>query len=156
MKRSLFLLGALFACASAAAQDTSTDTSGSSASDLDLSVPKDPIQYRGDAGYGKDPPGTFYGDTSTKSASVTVGDQQRMADRAEQCQGQLHGSVTAGVSSSSHAGSSSWQGANLSSCKAFYDDNGNQHEVGISISVGRSEGSGYFGHPYGFGPGPMW
>lgn len=157
MKRSLLLLGALFVCASAAAQETSStssDDATASASALDLSVPKEPIQYRGDPSYSKDPPGTFYGDKSGKSASATVREQQQIAARAEQCQGQLHGSVAAGMGYSSHGGSSNWQGANLNSCKVYYDDDGDAHEVGISISVGRSDGPGFYRRPYG--PGPAW
>lgn len=156
MKPSLPLLGALLACTSAMAQETgSTDSTDISASALDLSVPKEPIQYRDDTGYSKDPPGTFYGDKSGKSASATVREQQRIAARAEQCQGELHGSVTAGVGYSSRGGNGNWQGANLHSCKTFYDDDGNAREVGISISVGRGDGPGYFGRgPYG--PGPVW
>ncbi|MFT4248250.1 MAG: hypothetical protein QM581_09465 [Pseudomonas sp.] len=157
MKYSLLLLGALFACTSAMAQETGTTDTDTSASALDLSVPKEPIQYRGDTGYSKDPPGTFYGDKSGKSASATVREQQRIAARAEQCKGELHGSVTTGFGYSSRGGSSNWQGANLNSCKTYYDDDGNAREVGISISVGRSEGPGYFGRgPYGYGPGPAW
>lgn len=156
MKRSLPLLGALLACTSAMAQESGSTGTDTSASALDLSVPKEPIQYRGDTGYSKDPPGTFYGDKSGKSASATVLEQQRIAARAEQCQGQLHGSVTAGVGYSSHGGNSNWQGANLNSCKTYYDDDGNPREVGISISVGRSDGPGYFGRPYRYGPGPAW
>ncbi|MEQ4575647.1 MULTISPECIES: hypothetical protein [Gammaproteobacteria] len=154
MNRTLLLLGALLACASAMAQEPAG--AGTSASDLDLSVPQAPIQYRSDPTYAKDPPGTFYGDKSGKSASATVREQQRIAARAEQCQGQLHGSVAAGVGYSSRGGNSNWQGANLHSCKTYYDDDGNPREVGISISVGRSEGPGYFGHPYGYGHGPIW
>lgn len=154
MKRSLTLFGALLACASAPAQDSGT--TGNSATALDLTVPKEPIQYRGDADYAKDPPGTFYGDKSGKTAASTVRQQQLIAARAEQCQGQLHGSVTAGVGYSNRGGNSNWQGANLNSCKTYYDDDGNPHEVGISISVGRGEGPGYFGRPYRYGPGPVW
>lgn len=158
MKCSLTLIGALLTCSSASAQDTGSvaDATGNSASALDLSVPKEPIQYRGDTGYAKDPPGTFYGDKSGKSAASTVREQQRIAARAEQCQGQLHGSVTAGVGYASHGGNSNWQGANLNSCKTYYDDDGNPRELGISISVGRSEGPGYFGGPYRYGGGPAW
>lgn len=159
MKRSLFLLGALLVCANAAAQETTSSTD-TSATALDLSVPKEPVQYRSDPSYTKDPPGTFYGDKSGKSASATVREQQRIAAQAEACKGELHGSVTAGVGYASHGGNSNWQGANLNSCKTYYDDEGNARTIGVSISVGRGEGPG-FGRGYGYGPGygyppPAW
>jgi hypothetical protein len=158
MKRSLFLIGALFASATAMAQDGGgTDaTTVDAASALDLSVPQTPLQYRSDPTYAKDPPGTFYGDKTGKSAAATVREQQAIAAQAEQCQGQLHGAVTAGMGYSSHGGNSNWQGVNLNSCKTYYDDDGNPKTIGVSISVGRSDGPGYYGRgPGWYGP-PGW
>lgn len=153
MKRSLILLGALIASTSAWAQentssttstdDTSTNSTAVSASDLDLSVPNDPIQYRSDSddtSYKKDPPGTYYGDTSGKPASKAVAAEESTTDR---CEGKLHGSVATGFGYSSHGGNANWQAANINSCKTFYDDDGNAHEVGISISVGQGDGFDY-------------
>lgn len=156
MKRCPYLLGALLVCvsASAAAQDASRDAPTATAAGLDLSLPTQPLQYRSDPTYAKDPPGTFYGDKSGKRASATVSAQQRLAARAEQCQGELHGSVAAGMGYSSHGGNRNWQGVNLNSCKTYYDDDGNPREVGISISVGRSDGPDFSRGR--FGPGPAW
>ena len=129
--RSLLIL-ALLAPAAASAQD---------APPLDLSLPAD-------SPYAKSPPGTWYGDTSGKPASVSRAAQ---ADAAtgdgddEACEGKLHGSVTMGVGYSNRGGNANWQGANLHSCKTYYNDDGKPSTVGISISVGRSDGPGFYG-----------
>ncbi|HBK47735.1 MAG TPA: hypothetical protein DDZ67_15160 [Xanthomonadaceae bacterium] len=156
MKRSLLIACALLASANALAQADDVTTSGNPA--LDLSVPREPIQYRSDPTYSSDPPGAYYGDKSGKPAAATVREQQRIAAQAEQCQGELHGSVTAGVGYSNHGGNSNWQGANLNSCKTYYGDDGKPRTIGVSISVGRGEGAlfgpGYYGGPGWYGPGP--
>ncbi len=129
--RSLLIL-ALLAPAAASAQD---------APPLDLSLPAD-------SPYAKSPPGTWYGDTSGKPASVSRAAQ---ADAAagdgddEACEGKLHGSVTMGVGYSNRGGNANWQGANLHSCKTYYNDDGKPSTVGVSISVGRSDGPGLRG-----------
>lgn len=153
------LLGCvLFACASAMAQ-TSGGSTSQSATDLDLSVPQQaPIDYRSNPTYAADAPGVYYGDTSGRSRSTMsseVREQQRIAAQAEQCQGELHGAVTAGFGHASRGGNSNWQGVNLNSCKTTYGDDGKPRTMGISINVGRGEGPGYFGPGY-YGPGPGW
>lgn len=79
------------------------------------------------------------------------------AERAEQCQGKLHGAVETGMGYASRGGNSNWQAVNLNSCKTYYDDDGKAHQIGVSISVGRGEGP-IFGPRYGpggYGPGPF-
>lgn len=65
------------------------------------------------------------------------------ADQPDRCDGKPHGSATVGVGYTSHLGNSNFQAAQLNSCKRYYDDNGNAHEVGVSIGIGQSSfGSG--------------
>ena len=62
MKRSLLLLATLLATGSALAQTGDSGTDAVTPRSLDLSIPKEPVQYRSDPEYSTDPPGTFYGD----------------------------------------------------------------------------------------------
>ncbi|MCD7097427.1 hypothetical protein [Stenotrophomonas sp. MMGLT7] len=152
MNPRLLLLSLLLGAGAASAQSTDAAAQPSateaSAAALDLSVPQAPIQYRSDPTYSQDPPGTFYGDKSGKVASAEAAQPSITAE--DVCQGKLHGSVTTGIGYSKRGGNSNWQGANLNSCKTYYDDDGKPHQIGISISVGRSDGPGFYG------PGPGW
>ncbi len=56
----------------------------------------------------------------------------------DSCDGKPHGSATVGVGYSSHWGNSNFQAAQLNRCKRYYDDDGNAHEVGVSIGIGQS------------------
>ncbi|WP_338334211.1 hypothetical protein [Xanthomonas euvesicatoria] len=163
MKRSLLVLVTLFATGSVAAgsalaQASDGNPETASARALDLSIPQAPVQLRSDPEYSNDPPGTFYGDKSgPKPALARPSAASIAAERAEQCQGKLHGAVETGLGYSSHGGNSNWQAVNLNSCKTYYDDDGKAHQIGVSISVGRGEGS-IFGPRYapgGYGPGPF-
>lgn len=120
------------------------DAAGKAA--LDLRLPAD-------SPYAKTAPGTWYGDTSGKPASTTKAAQAATAqvdesDDGDACEGKLHGSVTMGMGYSRRGGNSNWQGANVHSCKTYYNDDGKPSTVGVSISVGRSDGPGFF-----YGPG---
>jgi hypothetical protein len=133
MKTASLLLAGLLAAAPALADEKPAgDATAAKAAALDLSLPKSATDYR------NDPPGTWYGDTSGVPAAVASADKEQ-AD-GERCEGQLHGSVSAGVGYSSRGGNSNWQGANLHSCKTYYDDDGDAHEVGFSIDVGNYDG----------------
>lgn len=163
MKRSLLVLVTLFAAGSAAAgsalaQASDGNPGTATARSLDLSLPQAPVQLRSDPEYSNDPPGTFYGDKSgPKPALARPTAASIAAERAEQCQGKLHGAVETGLGYSSRSGNSNWQAVNLNSCKTYYDDDGKAHQIGVSISVGRGEGS-IFGPRYapgGHGPGPF-
>ncbi|MBB3855316.1 hypothetical protein FHY29_000691 [Xanthomonas arboricola] len=158
MKRSLLLLATLFAAGSALAQAGESSAEPGSARSLDLSVPQAPLQYRSDPEYSTDPPGTFYGDKSGPKPALTRPSAASLAaERAEQCQGKLHGAVETGMGYSNRGGNSNWQAVNLNSCKTYYDDDGKAHQIGVSISVGRGEGA-LFGPRYGpgaYGPGPF-
>ncbi|ELP98017.1 hypothetical protein [Xanthomonas translucens] len=164
MKRSLLVACALLA-GPAMAQTSADAGSGSSDREaakraLDLSVPQQPITYGSDPVYKADPPGAYYGDTSGTSASAQKASATHAVAEAEQaradrCKGDVHGSVATGFGYSSRGGNSNYQAANLNLCKTYYNDDGKPREVGISISVGQSEGhGGYYGrggygYPYG-------
>ncbi|MCD0247679.1 hypothetical protein JWH04_20825 [Xanthomonas melonis] len=157
MKCSLLLLATLFAAGGAFAQSGDGSAQPASARALDLSIPQAPVQYRSDPEYSADPPGTFYGDKSgSRPALARPSAASIAAERAEQCQGQLHGAVETGIGYSSRGGNSNWQAANLNSCKTYYGDDGKPRQIGVSISVGRGEGP-VFGPRYvpGYGPGPF-
>ena len=92
------------------------------------------------ASYTKDPPGTYYGDTSgalgdtqaTVSAEPTV-----TCDDATYNQPQVHGSVTTGVVAGNHV-SGSYTGGGVTLSQAFGSC---EHPTGgMSISVGGTQG----------------
>ncbi|MBS0215562.1 MAG: hypothetical protein JSR63_10645 [Proteobacteria bacterium] len=113
-----------------------------SARALDLSVPAQtsysyaPTDPRGSAM----PPGSYPYDPAKRFAAPYAASDVRPADT---CDGKPHGSATVGVGYSSRLGNSNFQAAQLNTCKRYYDDNGNAHEVGVSIGIGQSNfGSG--------------
>lgn len=158
MKRRLLVLVSLFATGSAIAQMRNGNAETATPRTLDLSIPQAPVQLRSDPTYSTDPPGTFYGDKSgPKPALARSSAASIAAERAEQCQGTLHGAVGTGLGYSNRGGSSNWQTLSLNSCKTYYDDEGKAHQIGVSISVGRGQGS-IFGQGYapgGYGPSPF-
>ncbi|QWT18788.1 hypothetical protein KPL74_13670 [Bacillus sp. NP157] len=86
----------------------------------------------------KDPPGTYYGDTSGRMPGADVVDDQPRCDDATYNQPQVHGSVSTGVVSASHGGSGSYQGGAVSLSQAFGSC---EHPTGgVSISVGGTTG----------------
>ena len=89
----------------------------------------------------KDPPGTYYGDTSGRMEGVEVADDGPRCDDATYNKPQVHGSLTTGVVSASHGGSGSYQAGAVSLSQAFGSC---EHPTGgVSISVGG--GQGHFG-----------
>lgn len=86
----------------------------------------------------KDPPGTYYGDTSGRMQGVEVADDGPRCDDATYNKPQVHGSLTTGVVSASHGGSGSYQGGAVSLSQAFGSC---EHPTGgVSISVGGTQG----------------
>lgn len=89
----------------------------------------------------KDPPGTYYGDTSGRMAGADVEDDGPRCDDATYNKPQVHGSLSTGVVSASHGGSGSYQAGAVSLSQAFGSC---EHPTGgVSISVGG--GTGHFG-----------
>ena len=133
MKTALLLIGALATTPAMAGENVQANGDArSEAAALDLSLPKSATDYA------KAPPGTWYGDTS--GVPATAGDDAQATPRDERCQGELHGSIAAGMGYSRRGGNSNWQALNLNSCKTYYNDDGDAREVGISISVGQYDG----------------
>lgn len=86
----------------------------------------------------KDPPGTYYGDTSGQIAGADIEDDGPHCDDATYNKPQVHGSVTTGVVSASHGGSGSYQGGAVNLSQAFGSC---EHPTGgVSISIGGATG----------------
>lgn len=141
MKSVLTLVLAMIA-ASPAFATGGEQSDSASARALDLSVPAQtsysyaPTDPRGSAM----PPGSYPYDPARRFAAPYATAQAQPADG---CDGKPHGSATVGVGYSSRLGNSNFQAAQLNTCKRYYDDNGNAHEVGVSIGIGQSNfGSG--------------
>lgn len=96
------------------------------------------------SGYAKDPPGTYYGDTSGAlgDTQAVVGQPAAVAcDDATYNQPQVHGAVTTGVVAGNHF-SGSYGGAGVTLSQAFGSC---EHPTGgMSISVQGTQG--HFGH----------
>jgi hypothetical protein len=88
--------------------------------------------------HAKDPPGTYYGDTSGRMPQSDVVDDGPQCDDATYNQPQMHGSVTTGVVSASHGGSGSYQGGMVNLSQAF--GSCEHPKGGVSISVGGATG----------------
>lgn len=94
--------------------------------------------------YAKDPPGTYYGDTSGALGDTQAATSAQPAvtcDDATYNQPQMHGAVTTGVVAGNHM-SGTYGGAGVTLSQAFGSC---EHPTGgVSISVGGSQG--HFGH----------
>ncbi len=136
---SILLLAAAPAMATEQASPASTAPSAAQSLDaLDLRVPQS---------YGNSAPGTWYGDHSLARPQAQID-----AEAAEQVQtsacptspdgkpNPVTGSVTAGIGSASHYGTSTFTAADLNLCKDYIDDNGNHHLMNINIDVGQFNG----------------
>lgn len=87
----------------------------------------------------KDPPGTYYGDTSGRMADAVVDDEPR-CDDATYNKPQVHGSVSTGVMSGSHGRSGDFQSGAVNLSQAF--GSCDHPTGGVSISIGG--GTGHF------------
>ncbi len=98
----------------------------------------------GNSAYAKDPPGTYYGDTSGRlgDSQAALGQPPAVTcDDATYNQPQVHGEVGMGVMSGRHV-SSSYTGGGVTLSQAFGSC---QHPTGgMSISVGGT--SSHYGH----------
>ncbi|WP_199097436.1 hypothetical protein [Dyella sp. ASV21] len=94
-------------------------------------------------GYSKDPPGTYYGDTTgaTDKDQGVAGAPAVTCDDATYNQPQVHGSVGMGVMSGSHV-SGSYTGGAVTVSQAF--GSCSHPTGGMSISVSGTQG--HFGH----------
>ncbi len=90
----------------------------------------------------KDPPGTYYGDTSGVPIQAQAQQPVVTCDDATYNQPQVHGAISAGVVSASHGGSGSWQSGGVTLSQAF--GSCEHPSGGMNISIGGS--TGHFGH----------
>ena len=134
MKHVLLLVLSMIAAAPALATGSGQSDSAS-AKALDLNVPAQtaysyaPTDPRGSSM----PPGSAPYDPAKRFATTQT-------QPADTCDGKPHGSATVGVGYSSHTGNSNFQAARVNTCKRYYDDDGNAHQVGVSIGIGQSNG----------------
>lgn len=132
MNARAFVFPLLLAAGSASAQQA--------VAPLDLSVPERPVTAVA-PGYQADPPGKYYGDTSGKPATGkdSTAAIPRRCPQDDDGDG-LSGSVAAGVGYSKRGGNSNWQAATVNYCKSYFDDDGDERAVNISISTGNYDG----------------
>lgn len=90
-------------------------------------------------------PGVYYGDHSNSTAADYAQRGTPQCDDYSYNKPQVHGSVSTGVVSASHYGTTGYSGGNVTLSKAFgsCDD----PEGGISISVGGITNDGFGGRP---------
>lgn len=93
----------------------------------------------------KDPPGTYYGDTSGRMEDTAFADDTPRCDDATYNKPQMHGSVSTGVMSGSRGSSGSYQAGTVSLSQAF--GSCDHPTGGISISVGGGTGRFNPGRP---------
>lgn len=134
------------------AASTSTATPAASATTQSASAPAPhptaptatPQANTGNSGYAKDPPGTYYGDTSGRLGDSQAALSQQPAvtcDDATYNQPQMHGAVGMGVMSGKHV-SGSYTGGAVTLSQAFGSC---EHPTGgMSISV--SGTNSHYGH----------
>lgn len=120
--------------ASTAPMQPSATTAKPAASPSDRSRTSAPNQ----TAYAKDPPGTFYGDTSAHVGEAEA-DQRPDCDDATYNKPQVHGSVGMGVVSGSHIGTGTYQGGTVNLSQAF--GSCDHPTGGMSISVGGTTGN---------------
>ncbi len=123
----------------------------SSAEALDLSLPPS-------SGYGKDPPGTWYGDrTATTPMRPSTAPQDPCVVMHDDRDGDgITGSVTTGIGYTKGHGRSTYNAASLNLCKTTYNDEGKPRTFNFNINVDRYEGpGGYYGPLDAYPAGPM-
>ena len=100
---------------------------------LDLSLPQSSL-------YAKDPPGTWYGDTSGVPASVADGSASRCPTAPDGTPTDVTGSFTTGMGYSSRMGSSTYNAVDLNYCKSRIDDDGNESTFNVQLHVDQVDG----------------
>jgi hypothetical protein len=136
MKRSLLLCLGLFAASHAMAQATDQP--------LDLRVPEQPNSYAAEPGPQRDPPGTYYGDTSGKPAFSGL-DEEVEADDGK---AKVWGSFTTGIGHSKGYGTSHFNAAEINVSKSFGDGE-RKNSVNLQINVEQGDGPAFGGPAFG-------
>ena len=154
MKRSVFLCLGLFAASHAMAQ--------AAAEPLDLRVPEQPNPYATKPGPQRDPPGTYYGDTSGKPASSRFTEAEVIDDG----KAKVWGSFTTGIGHSKGYGTSHYNAAEVNVSKSFGEGESSK-TFNLQINVEQGDGPAfggpafgghspypYYGHDIPYGPSP--
>lgn len=147
MKRSALLCLGLFAASHALAQAT--------AESLDLRVPEQPNPYTAESSPQRDPPGTYYGDTSGKPAS------SGLAEEADDGKAKVWGSFTTGIGHTKGYGTSHFNAAEINVSKSFGDGD-RKNSINLQINVEQGDGPAfggrypypYYDHDTNYGPPP--
>lgn len=133
MKRSVLLCLGLFAAGPALAQANDAP--------LDLRVPEQSNPYTAEPSPPRDPPGTYYGDTSGKPAWSGVAEAEAVDDG----KAKVWGSFTAGIGHSKGYGTSHFNAAEINVSKSFGDGE-RKNSINLQINVEQGDGPA-FGRP---------
>ncbi len=131
MKRMALVLACLCCAGPAFAQ---------SAESLDLRVPAQADPLASGVTTPRDPPGTYYGDTSGRPSRRNVPDTEVADDGTAK----VWGSFTAGIGHTKGYGTSHYNAAELNVSKSFGDGD-KPRTFNLQINVERSDGPGYGG-----------
>ncbi|WNH53762.1 hypothetical protein [Stenotrophomonas oahuensis] len=148
MIRPLSLLLCLLAPGVALAQSAAGATGPQSATDLNLAVPQEPLQYLNDPTLRGDPPGTFYGDKSGRR--VARGPAGNGIAEVTDDKLRVNGSFTTGIGYSENFGNTHFNAAELNLNKNYTNDEGKTRNMNLNIRVSEGKGPGFYG-PYGYG-----
>lgn len=151
MIRPLSLLLLLLAPGVVLAQSAAGATGPQSATDLDLSLPQQPLQYLNDPSLRGDPPGTFYGDKSGRRAVQRDAAGNRIADVVDD-KLRVNGSITTGIGYAKNFGNTHFNAAELNLNKSYTNDEGKTRNMNLNIQISEGKGPGFYG-PYGAGYG---
>ena len=145
MKRSIFLCLVLFAAASPALALAAD-------APLDLRVPEQPNPYAAEPGPQRDPPGTYYGDTSGKPASSGLAEAEVVDDG----KAKVWGSFTTGIGHSKGYGTSHFNAAEVNVSKSFGEGE-NSKTFNLQINVEQGDGPAFGGPAFGrYSPYPYY
>lgn len=136
MKRSLLLCLGLFAASHATAQAADQP--------LDLRVPEQPNPYAAEPGPQRDPPGTYYGDTSGKPAFPGL-DGEVEADDGK---ARVWGSFATGIGHTKGYGTSHFSAAEINVSKSFGEGE-RKNSVNLQINVEQGDGPAFGGPAFG-------
>jgi hypothetical protein len=137
MKRSALLCFGLLAAGHAMAQ---------AAEPLDLRVPEQANPYAAEPGPQRDPPGTYYGDTSGKPAASGLAEEAE----ADDGKAKVWGSFTTGIGHSKGYGTSHFNAAEINVSKSFGDGE-RKNSINLQINVEQGDGPAFGGryrYPY--------
>ncbi|HYM85782.1 MAG TPA: hypothetical protein VET30_03505 [Pseudoxanthomonas sp.] len=120
-----------------------------SAEALDLRVPEQPNPYTtAEASPPRDPPGTYYGDTSGRPSTRKDAD----AEAADDGKAKVWGSFTTGIGHTKGYGTSHYNAAEVNVSKSFGDGE-RPNNVNLQIRVEQGDGPAFGRGPYPyFGP----